>query len=336
MAPTRYPELLALLAAFPTAPGYLELRARHPQHHGIKRLFVPPADTATITRWLAHRGGFTDAFMGVALRDGQGGGKANLVSLPTLWVDIDRDRLELPDDVPAPTAVVASGRGHHVYWALTAATPLDELRVGFVDLLLRGLAQRLGGDLASAETAHVLRVPGTLNAKYRPPVRARLRHLDPTRRTALASFLAYADRAPRPPEPAAAPRRRPPVPDAALDRLFAGCAFLRWARDHQADVNEPLWHAALTNLAPFPGGHGAAQELSERYPRFHPKEFQRKFAHARDDCRPNTCQRIQTLGFTECLGCAVWGHVRAPAGLAYRRSAPVTTAPALRSPAPAR
>jgi hypothetical protein len=170
-----------------------------------------------------------------------------------------------------------------------------------------------------------------LNAKYRPPVCVRVRHLDPTRRTALARFLAYTDITPVTRETAgpAVPLRQ--LPEDALGRLFAGCAFLRWAREYQANVSEPLWHAALTNLAPFPRGRDAAQELSEQYPRFHPREFQRKFQHARDQCRPNTCQRIHALGFADCVCCPAWTHVRAPAGLAYRR---VTTICGRRLPEP--
>jgi hypothetical protein len=333
-APVGYHDLVALLATFPRAEGYLEFRGLHPVHHRVRRLFARPDDRASVLRWLARRGGFTHAFMGIALRDGRGGRKANLVSLPALWVDLDRGRLEFPEDVPGPTAIVSSGRGHHLYWMLTTAVRLDEERVRYVDQVLRGLARRLGGDLASAEVAHLLRVPGTLNAKYQPPVRAQLIHLVPDRQLPFARFAAYAGAESTPWPPASEPN--PPLPRRssptdAVARLFAGCAFLRWARDHQADVREPLWHAALTNLAPFPGGLAAARALSERDPRFNPYEFRRKFEHAHDRCRPNTCQRIHTLGFADCLGCPGWGRVKAPAALAYHRAAAAQSG---RSPEP--
>jgi hypothetical protein len=320
--PGPYPELVTLLATFPRAEGYLEFRGRDPVHHRITRLFARPDDLARALAWLARRGGFTDAFMGIALRDGHGGGKANVVSLPALWVDLDRSRLELPEDVPGPTAIVSSGRGHHLYWALATAIALDEDRRRYVDGVLRGLARRLGGDVASAEVAHLLRVPGTLNAKYRPPVPARLIHLVPDRRLPFARFAAYAAAVESTTSPPASWRSTPvplrPPPTDAVARLFAGCAFLRWAHDHQADVSEPLWHAALTNLGPFSGGLAAARALSEQYPRFNPSEFHRKFEHARNRCRPHTCQRIHALGFADCLGCPRWGRVKAPAVLAYR------------------
>lgn len=317
-----FPELVALLRALPPAQGFLEFRARHPVHHHVKRLFARPDDLGTFLPWLARRGGLTDVFLGIALRDGRGGSKANVVSLPALWVDLDHGRLELPEDVPGPTAIVSSGRGHHLYWALASAIPLDTARRRYVDVVLRGLACRLGGDVASAEVAHLLRVPGTLNAKYRPPVPARLIHLVPDRRLPFARFAAYAaavdSTTSLPASWRGAPVSRRLPPTDALARLSAGCAFLRWAHDHQADVSEPLWHAALTNLAPFPGGVAAARALSEHYPRFNLAEFRRKFEHARNGCRPHTCQRIHALGFADCLGCPRWGRVKAPAVLAYR------------------
>lgn len=322
-ARARYPELTALLSAFPPAEGYLEFRRRHPVHRRVTRLFARPDDLGTVLPWLASRGGCTDVFLGIALRDGRGGSKANVVSLPALWVDVDRGRLEPPEDVPGPTAIVSSGRGHHLYWALATAIALDDDRRRYVDRVLRGLARRLGGDIASAEVAHLLRVPGTLNAKYRPPVLARLMHLVPDRRLPFARFAAYAvevESTVSPPASWRSASRRSPPTDAVV-RLFAGCAFLRWARDHQADVSEPLWHAALTNVAPFSGGLAAGRALSEQYPRFDPHEFHRKFEHSRDRCRPHTCQRIQTLGFADCLGCPRWGQVKAPAALAYRCAA---------------
>ena len=316
----RYPDLLALLASFPPAEGWLELRARHPDTERIKRLFVLPTNTEEITRWLAHRQGFTDAFMGIARRDGTGGGKDNLVSLPALWVDLDADQVRVPEDLPAPTAIVASGRGHHLYWALDRALPLDATRVRYVDLVLRGLARRFGGDVASAEAAHVLRIPGTLNAKYQPPRRTRLVHLEDGRRVSFALFTQYAEvpgQGDRATTPSTRPERLARPPANAITKLFAGCTFLRWAREQQADVSEPLWHAALTNLAPFSGGQHAALELSEQYPRFKLMQFRAKFAHARDRCRPHTCQRIALLGFEDCARCPWWGRIKAPASLAY-------------------
>jgi hypothetical protein len=310
--------LAALLACWPPAPGSLELRAKpRDPNRRLHRAFFDPRDTARIAAWLARHQDW-HLYFGIALRDGRGGRRENLTAIPALWADLDQPRVRLPKPVPPPTAIVATGRGAHLYWALTTAIPANPATLRTVDAILRGLAARLGADPAAAEAARTLRAPGTLNWKYTPPTPVRLIRLAPRRRYPIERFtqLAEPPRAPAPP----APRHAPPPPSDAIARLFAGCAFLRWARDHQAEVSEPLWLAALTNLAPFPGGARAAWALSRDYPRFQPREFAAKFRHARDDCRPHTCARIERLGAPTCATCPWRGRLRAPASLARRRT----------------
>lgn len=88
-----------------------------------------------------------------------------------LWVDIDfkdtpetaaRTELALFDLMPS--AVVHSGGGLHVYWRVDGLSNAEQARP-----MLWWLAHRLGGDLRSAEPAHILRWPGTMNHKYSPP-----------------------------------------------------------------------------------------------------------------------------------------------------------------------
>jgi RepB DNA-primase from phage plasmid len=68
----------------------------------------------------------------------------------------------------APSIVINSGGGFHVYWVLDSAVDLQFDSLEFRDVLRR-TARALNGDLAAAEGARVLRVPGTLNHKYDPP-----------------------------------------------------------------------------------------------------------------------------------------------------------------------
>jgi hypothetical protein len=114
----------------------------------------------------------------------------------------------------------------------------------------------------------------------------------------------------------AAPPRAGRVPvDAGgdLERVVQGCDFIRWARDHQAEVSEPLWYAMLSNLARLDGGREAAHAFSKAYPGYSPRETDAKFEHARRGSLPITCARIQELGFT---GCPAAGHgVASPAAL---------------------
>jgi AAA domain-containing protein/primase-like protein len=80
-----------------------------------------------------------------------------------------------------PSLIVRSGGGLHVYWLLREPLELPDDFARTKDLLRR-LALHLGGDLGSAEPAHVLRVPGTRNFKYTPPRAVTVEALDPERR----------------------------------------------------------------------------------------------------------------------------------------------------------
>jgi hypothetical protein len=101
---------------------------------------------------------------------------------------------------PAPSIVVRSGSPGtcHAYWLLT--TPLD---ADAVELANRRMAVALGADLCSSDAARILRPPGTLNFKHRPPSPVVLEHISAQRLPAHA-VLRNAPRlraapAPRPP-----------------------------------------------------------------------------------------------------------------------------------------
>jgi len=132
------------------------------------------------------------AYVGVATRrSGLGrwsrGGKAELIELPALFTDID-------DPGPAlwnvtffpirPSILVHSGRGYHAYWLLD--TPTTDFQQA--DLILKGLAERLGGD-SVLSVAQSMRLPGTINNKAgRENALCHLVDYAPERRYHLAEF----------------------------------------------------------------------------------------------------------------------------------------------------
>jgi pyruvate-formate lyase-activating enzyme len=100
---------------------------------------------------------------------------ANCRHLPALFVDVDfkvvpedEARARLARARHPASAIIASGGGLHVYFRLPV--PID-LRTDAdrAKRLLRRLADELGGDRAAAEPARILRLPRTVNHKYRPP-----------------------------------------------------------------------------------------------------------------------------------------------------------------------
>jgi hypothetical protein len=118
--------------------------------------------------------------VGIATRrDATDGTSANLDTLPALFVDIDRppaDVRTLFDTWPFRwSLLVESGYGVHAY--LKLREPLD-LQAGEnlarAASALRRLSAYCGGDPQCCDVARVLRLPGTLNHKYRTPRPVRL------------------------------------------------------------------------------------------------------------------------------------------------------------------
>jgi hypothetical protein len=124
-----------------------------------------------------------DIHFGVATRDGKGGTKNNILQFPCLWVDIDFK--DIPEDEAnerlrhsplQPTITVMSGNGYHIYYMFKE--PVGKVDIPLIVKTNKKLAHYFNGDLQSAEAAHILRVPGTLNLKYAPPRRVELANCD--------------------------------------------------------------------------------------------------------------------------------------------------------------
>ena len=164
-------------------PGVTELRAIT-SDTARAVFFEQPPDAARLDR-LMQRANGANLYVGVAKRrDRTSGKKENCAGLYALFVDLDFSttpeadaRKRLAECPLSPSAIVASGGGLHVYWFLIE--PLDAVtEQAKAEALLRRLAVYLGGDLACAEVARVLRLPGTLNHKYPPPRAVVLEHLE--------------------------------------------------------------------------------------------------------------------------------------------------------------
>jgi hypothetical protein len=313
-----------------TPGGLIELRAKAPNGQIFRGPFTPlVARTDALTgHERTRRQGFIaghrqadHVFVGVATRtDHTSGEAANCASVPALFVDLDFKRFATEADARAtltqfpfpPSLVVHTGGGLHAYWCLAPAINARDPRIVPA---LKALARLLGGDPSATDVARCLRVPGTLNFKpeYGEPRPVVLEACHSDRRYPVDALLAAL---PISAEPAA-----PIVPGmeqlvrtlAPLAPMIAGCEFVRWCRDHPAEVSEPLWYALLSNLSRCEDGVAAAHELSRKHPRYSPLETAQKFQHALQAPGPITCARIRELGFT---GCPPEGHgVSAPAAL---------------------
>lgn len=140
----------------------------------MRRRFIAAkrAETAVgLALTLAPR---NDVYVGVALRDGNtSGGRASVSRCRLAWVESDDPATaeHLLAFAHLPTMIVSSGTAGHlqIYWRLDADCWPDELH-----LVNRRLAVALAGDVACADPARILRLPGTFNHKHDPPRPVRL------------------------------------------------------------------------------------------------------------------------------------------------------------------
>jgi hypothetical protein len=162
-------------ALFSHSSGYVELRAKNAARTVVSEHVLIKDGMSNIDRFAdLHRA--DDVWFGVAPRlRVKGGTLRDCGELSALWVDLDShdgqaeamaSRLRafpLP-----PSIVVESGHGLHAYWLLHEGLSVQADEGSAAKRLLRGLALATHGDLAAAEPARVLRLPGTFNQKHRP------------------------------------------------------------------------------------------------------------------------------------------------------------------------
>ena len=183
------PDTLHFLSTlFAQSNGYLTLTAIHPDgKHPTPSRHIPMHDKKQLEKGLSdllHANALGwGAYAGVGLRRAdlgrwRRGGKADLLALPALFVDIDA-----PPDIALPrlrtrsppSAIILSGGGVHAYWFLDP--PTTDFRSA--DHALRYLRQQFGGDALSI--ANSMRLPNSRNTK-------------PHRKNALCQIHTFSDR----------------------------------------------------------------------------------------------------------------------------------------------
>ncbi len=163
---------LAAIAGGEPAGGLLEVRERVTSG-GMRAHFFPAGDLRGAARGILELAERAEVFLGVAprrsgvLKNGrQSGGLDAIERCWTLHVDADTEEAcaALERFSPPPAVVVRSGSGLHGYWPLRQSLP-----PAWAARANRRLAFALGGDLAAADAARILRPAGTENRKTTPP-----------------------------------------------------------------------------------------------------------------------------------------------------------------------
>lgn len=177
---------------FEGLPGQIEVRTFRPDNtHGPRR-FARTIDDALVTVDRAAKAG-CNVYVGIATRRSDGSGKKdNLEAVRALWVDADFKTnddarafaAELKTFRLAPSMIVWTGGGLHVYWILKDPLAVRSADgIARLEAINRGLldALRHGRDPGTHNADRILRVPGTQNVlspkkvrEGREPAQARI------------------------------------------------------------------------------------------------------------------------------------------------------------------
>ena len=225
-----------------------------------------------------------------------------------------------------PTLVVGSGNGIHAYWLFREpfSTCCEEDR-SYAERIVRGwenfikekALQEHGWKFDSvSDLPRMLRAVGTVNHK--------------TAERPLCKVVSFTEVGYEPSdfeEYASAQSAKKTAGTNEKDgfalmgtgsgrELIEKCVFLQHCRDNAESLPEPVWYAAITNLAQTADGESVVHEISSPYPRYTHEETQRKYIHAAQENKPVTCRFIkEQLGFDCGRNCGV----KAPVTLVHRK-----------------
>ncbi|RKX59934.1 MAG: hypothetical protein DRP29_03630 [Thermodesulfobacteriota bacterium] len=292
--------------------GLIEIRVISPDKTGARSFFLSRADE--IGKLLEKlRKTRCHICFSAATRKQRTGTKRAVFYLPALWADIDKESYKL-NGLPEPTIIINSGRGKHLYWMLERPLRLEpQWKIPLIEAVLDGIAERIGADKNTKDVSRVLRLPGSVNFKYEPPVPVTL-HSYSGRRYRLSTFLPFKKKVRK--NTLKPPGIRPGLME-DLELMIENCSFIQWCRDNQEDVSEPLWYAMISNLVAFENGEYYAHIFSCKHPKYTKRETDYKIHRAKTHTRPHTCHYIKTHGFN-CGLCPWSGKVKSPAGIPYK------------------
>jgi hypothetical protein len=247
--------------------------------------------------------------------------------------------LEFLEALPMkPTITVSSGNGLHVYWLFEKPVNIElgdkdktadfrkrcqETMSGW-QKFVNAEALKRGWKLDNiSDLARVLRIADTKNYKKRDKDKdAEVMSVEVIGgsgiRYAPSAFKEYAATAevlkPENLKPAVTQTEDfSGIVTGSAERMFDGCAFMRYCRDNAKSLTEPYWHAMLTNLALASGGDGLCVKLSKPYPGYNATETRNKIIRAAKEKKPNGCAYIKELLGFDCSGCTA--RCKAPIAL---------------------
>lgn len=283
----------------------------------------------------------------------------HVVALKSLYLDIDvKDggyadtrtavlalkQFILDTGLPNPSAIVASGSGGmHVHWVLDRALPKAEWQV-----LANALA-RATRDLGlscdpqcTIDSARILRIPGTFNAKTDPPKPVKTMMLgDPVPldavQAALGRYITHEPPAPltRGVNDELGEGLGGEAKPVDLDAVAKNCGFVREALESRgATYTNPLWFLT-TALATFSeGGREDAHRMASGHPGYEPAKTDELFdrlmkARLEKDVGWPKCEKIELSGCSACASCPLKAAKKSPLNYGFKAANDTPIADAL-------
>jgi hypothetical protein len=243
--------------------------------------------------------------------------------------------------LPVPTMLISSGGGLHVYWCFEDDIAVPQWH-GTAALVKRLAAHHkfLIDPTRTADISSILRPVGTHNWKYKPP--REVKYVTGHEVLSFGEFAAdvgtLASALPVLPVSGGAPRTKlvgvnakftiDPNYDPTDANLVADkCAQIRWFRDSQGNLPEPVWYAGIGVVAKCENGREVVHEWSSGFPSYSAKETDAKLNQV-EGVGPTTCSHFSSINPTGCVGCPHAGNITSPIRLGVRLSAtPIATPP---------
>lgn len=287
------------------------------------------SNTDEAIRWAQHRGKDTDVWFAYHLFNTSKRKKEFSLGANGFAIDLDvgadehkySSKKEAYADlrrwcqtqrVPRPT-IVDSGNGIHAYWLCDEFIEKDDwgqiARSIKSSLTLGNVKQ---DPAVTADSARVMRVPGTFN------------HKDPSN-----------------PKPVKVLKESTPLPRSFFDKKFPArkvdnsrfsaksaqidpnmeysgelianqCNVIAHVAKSEGNVEEPLWYQALGVAAYCKDSSALAHAWSKGHPQYSFEETEAKLARRKADAGPPLCETLRSYAPDKCAGCPLADKIRTP------------------------
>jgi hypothetical protein len=329
---------------------------------GIAQTFYNDKDVLIAAGQAASASGKNAYYAMASFKNDNGRTQDNVLWLKAFWLDVDcknkdpqKDYADKEEGInairafcikhsfPKPT-IVDSGNGWHVYWILDEA--VDRYTWQPVADTLKALCLNDGlriDPACTADSARILRIPGTNNYRFDPPSEVRLEifsspvMFEPFKALVQLAYdslpqqgLIKIPGTPTKKQLSAVTQALIGNSSSSFKKILAkcqqgtGCNIISDAVANQDQVDEPLWRGVLSIAHHCSDGDKAIHFVSHQHPEY---DYAATVDKASQTKGPYTCATLNGLRTGVCNTCPHWGKITSPIQLGNQivaSTAPVT------------